>query len=320
MQKRIEQLQRENKKAEAIYDLIEKRISSTLSRGYGYDEKRGLSMGTTYRSQRENLLGQLANKQQQLDLERQKKKRDDSAIADLEEEILNLQEDIMQYSKDLASELFSLDLQGWAQQIGDALIDAFANGESAAEAFNATVSDILKNVVKNMAQLYILEPAMKELEQYLFGSDGKGGVFGKDLVFSQEDLMGMIPILSKLKDSIGNVKDLYDAINEVAKQSGIDLGGTTSGLSGGIKSITEDTADLLASYINAIRARLMLQGALLDEKIPLLQEISESQLRELQKITINTMRNAEAAERIENALSSVTTVGSSGKELRVKVY
>ena len=69
-------------------------------------------MGTTYRSQRENLLGQLANKQQQLDLERQKKKRDDSAIADLEEEILNLQEDIMQYSKDLASELFSLDLQG----------------------------------------------------------------------------------------------------------------------------------------------------------------------------------------------------------------
>ena len=320
LQKRIEQLQRENKKAEAIYDLIEKRISSTLSRGYGYDEKRGLSIGTTYRSQRENLLGQLANKQQQLDLERQKKKRDDSAIADLEEEILNLQEDIMQYSKDLASELFSLDLQGWAQQIGDALIDAFANGESAAEAFNTTVSDILKNVVKNMAQLYILEPAMKELEQYLFGSDGKGGVFGEDLVFSQEDLMGMIPILSKLKDSIGNVKDLYDAINEVAKQSGIDLGGTTSGLSGGIKSITEDTADLLASYINAIRARLMLQGALLDEKIPLLQEISESQLRELQKITINTMRNAEAAERIETALSSVTTVGSSGKELRVKVY
>jgi len=320
LQKHIEYLKREEKKAQAVYELIETRLKYTLGKGYGMDTKKGYSEGTTYRSQRENLQSQYYLKQQQLADERKKKKKDKDAIADLEAEVLEAKEAILQYSQDLASELFSINIEDWASQIGDSLINAFAEGSSAADAFNNTVADMLKNVVKNMAQLYILEPAMKDLQKYLFGEDGMGGVFGKDLTLSRSDVEGMIPILANLKTSIGNVKELYDAIKEAAAQSGIDLSGTTSGLSAGIQSITEDTADLLASYLNAIRARLMLQGSLLDVTMPVLQEISEAQLRELQSITINTMRNAEAAERIETAISGLVTVGSNGKQMRVKVY
>lgn len=320
LQKHIEMLKREEKKAQSVYELIEKRLKYTLGKGYGMDSLKGYTEGTTYRSQRENLMSQYYLKQQQLADEMDKKKKDESTINDLRSDIDTMKETILQYSEELANNLFGLNLEEWAKNIGDALIDAFAEGTSAADAFNDSVADIIKNVVKNMAQLYIIEPAMKDLQNYLFGSDGTGGVFGKDLTFSREDLMGMIPILANLKTSIGNVKDLYDAIKEVASQNGIDLSGKSSGLSAGIQNITEDTADLLASYINAIRARLMLQGALLDEKLPLLQEINELQLRELQNITINTMRNAEAAEHIEDAIVSLTTIGSNGKQLKVKAY
>ena len=320
LQKQIDALKREEKSAKAIYDLVEKRLEYTLGKGYGADAAKGLKQGTTYLQQRSNLYNQLYNKQKQLELENDKKKKDKDAIADLESEIAEMKETIKQYSMELADELFSINISDWASQIGDSLVDAFSEGKSAADAFDDAVADILKNMVKNMAQLYILEPAFNELKNYLFGEDGLGGKFGSSLTLSQEDLQGMIPILANLKTSIGNVKDLYDAINEVAKQSGIDLSGVSSGLSGSIQSVTEDTADLLASYINAIRARLMAQGAVIDATLPSLQFLAEAQLRELESIVDNTSRNAAAAERIDDAISALTLVGSNGKQLKVKAY
>lgn len=320
LQKQIDALKREEKSAKALYDLVEKRLEYTLGKGYGADTAKGLKQGTTYLQQRNNLYQQLFNKQKQLELENDKKKKDKDAIADLESEIAEMKETIKQYSMELADELFSINISDWASQIGDSLVNAFSEGKSAADAFDDAVADILKNMVKNMAQLYILEPALNQLKSYLFGIDGLHGVFGSDLSLSQEDLQGMIPILANLKTSIGNVKDLYDAINEVAKQSGIDLSGVSSGLSGSIQSVTEDTADLLASYINAIRARLMAQGAVIDVSLPALQNLAEAQLRELQSIVENTSRNAAAAERIDDAISALTLVGSNGKQLKVKAY
>ena len=303
-----------------IYSLIEKRLNNILGKGYGKDTSEGSAYGTSYNKMRDNLSKQLEEKQTALHYELGKKHKDEEVINDLKNEIESLKEDIKQYAESLAEELFSINLSDWASQIGDSLVDAFAEGTSAADAFDDAVSDIIKNVIKNMAQLYILEPALNDLKTYLFGSDGISGKFGDDLSLSQEDLQGMIPILANLKTSIGNVKDLYDAINEVAKQSGIDLSGVSSGLSGSIQSVTEDTADLLASYINAIRARLMAQGAVIDVSLPALQNLAEAQLRELQSIVENTSRNAAAAERIDDAISALTLVGSNGKQLKVKAY
>lgn len=320
LQRQIEALQREEKSAKALYDLVEKRLKYTLGKGYGADYAKGVAEGTTYLEQRKNLLGQLKDKQKELELQLDKKKKDKDAIADLNSEIADMRETIKQLSMELADDLFSINLSDWASQIGDSLVEAFSEGKSALDAFDEAAGDILKNVVKNMAQLYILEPALNRLRNYLFGSDGTGGVFGSDMYLSQEDLEGMIPLLASIKDSVGNVRDLYDAINEVAKQSGIDLSGVSSGLSGSIQNITEDTADLLASYLNAIRARLMVMGSIQDVALPYLQDIAEAQLRELELIVENTRRNAESAERIESALNSVILVGSSGKQIKVKAY
>jgi hypothetical protein len=206
-----------------------------------------------------------------------------------------------------------IDVKDWASQIGDSLVDAFANGEDAATAFDKTVGDLMKNVVKNMASLYILEPLFKELQTYLFGTDGKGGVFGRDKHFSEEDLKGMMPYLDAIKnEGVPAVEELFKGI-DTGLGGLLSMSANMEGLSGGIKSITEDTANLLASYLNAVRADV----ALIAMGSPRMTTIAEAQLAQLNVIATNTSRSAVAVEAINTLLKSVTTTTSSGRVLKV---
>lgn len=67
-----------------------------------------------------------------------------------------------------------------------------------------------------------------------------------------------------------------------------------------VKSITEETGDLIASYLNEIRADCAVMRAEQDKYYPEMSEIAKSQLSQLNAIARNTLRNADAAERIES--------------------
>ena len=67
-----------------------------------------------------------------------------------------------------------------------------------------------------------------------------------------------------------------------------------------IKSITEETGDLIASYLNAIRLDCSVMRAEQAKYYPEMSEIAKSQLSQLNTIARNTLRNADAAERIES--------------------
>lgn len=66
-----------------------------------------------------------------------------------------------------------------------------------------------------------------------------------------------------------------------------------------VKSITEETGDLIASYLNAIRLDCSVMRAEQAKYYPEMSEIAKSQLTQLNAIARNTLRNADAAERIE---------------------
>lgn len=99
--------------------------------------------------------------------------------------------------------------------------------------------------------------------------------------------------------------------------------GSSASMSSSIKGITETTADLLASYLNAMRADVSVirqQEALY---LPRLDITATAQLQQLGQITQNTLRNAEAAERIEVAVSNLNDMFgksfSGAKQLSVRV-
>lgn len=253
--------------------------------------------------QRQMMVEQLAElEKQKADLEGQKKK-DKDAIKETEDQIDELTVKIREFAMEQAKELYGIDLKGWASQIGDALVDAFARGEDAAEAFNKTVADIMRSVVSKVISVGIIEPMMKDLQTWLFGEDGKSGAFGKDFELQDDELVELGKRLQNMRGSVEDAKELYDKINELTGGMLDDEEKSKSGLSAGIQSVTEDTADLLASYLNAIRADVseqthVLWPRLLDDVLPQMNVIAESQLRVQTQIAENTMRNALAAEAI----------------------
>lgn len=106
------------------------------------------------------------------DTEESKKDESKEALEEYKVKIAELDDKIMYYTEDLAKELWSIDLKGWADQIGDALMNAFENGTSAAIAFDDAVSNIMRSVVSEMLKVGFMQPMMEQLRERLFGPNG----------------------------------------------------------------------------------------------------------------------------------------------------
>ena len=89
-----------------------------------------------------------------------------------------------------------------------------------------------------------------------------------------------------------------------------------------VKSITEETGGLIASYLNAIRLDCSVMRAEQAKYYPEMSEIAKSQLTQLNTIARNTLRNADAAERIDATVSELNDnfnrVLNGTKSLKVK--
>lgn len=256
--------------------------------------------------QRQMMKEQLAElEKQKADLEGQKKK-DKDAIKETEDQIDELTVKIREFAMEQAKELYGIDLKDWAKQLGDTLFDAWKRGEDGAEAFKKKASEIVGTVLNNIFRLKVLEPMMQKLADDLFGKDGEGGKFGKDFELTSDEVMNyVVDSLMNIGDSWNDYAKFMDEANErYREKTGESLKDeeSKSGLSAGIQSVTEDTADLLASYINAIRASVAMNETrwerLLNESMPQISVITQAQLDCQRQIAENTLRNAIAAEAI----------------------
>ena len=164
----IKRSQLEVQKLQNAYTNLQKEIERQLGE---VSEKQTDEMVRNLQRQREEL-------EKQMLAEEGKKKTDKSKIEDYKQQIAELDDQMRYFYEDLAKDLYDIDLKDWAGSIADSLVDAFASGEDAAEAFDNTVADIMKNVLKNILQTQYIETAMSSLREYLFGKDGKGGILG----------------------------------------------------------------------------------------------------------------------------------------------
>lgn len=242
---------------------------------------------------------------QKAKLEDQKKK-DNDAIKDTEDQIDELTVKIREFALEQAKELYGVDLKDWAKQLGDVLFDAWKRGEDGAEAFRKKAGEIIGEVMNNILRLKLLEPMMEDVSKYLFGEDGQSGAFGKDFELTPDELDTMAGMIMKGIEGIDAYNAALDQLEKVLNEkyglSMKDEEESKSGLSAGIQSVTEDTADLLASYINAIRASVAMNETrwerLLNESLPQISVVTQAQLDCQRQIAENTLRNAIAAEAI----------------------
>ena len=143
--------------------------------------------------------------------------------------------------------------------LSDSIVDAFVNGTDAAESFRISVGKILEDLAKQIMYSLFLKNKFDKLQKDLEGIYATEGISDKQIGSEVTKLLG--GFFSGIGSTIDQSTKFLEEFQKQAAASGFDIfqGQTSEGLSQGIKSITEDTAQLLVSHLNAIRGSVLLQ-------------------------------------------------------------
>ena len=309
--------ERIKKGGEILFDY--QKISRNYTSDKTYDAiKQAQASGEYYDQQRALLMMQRDEAAKQLRDEQSKKDSDGNAIDEYKQQIEELNEQIKSFALDMANTLYDIDLKSWAQEFGDAIVTAWENGEDAAEAYSKSVKSVMKNLAKNLLQQKIIEAAFKasDIEDMI--------VKMMDVSSGKLDYSNVERLSAAFMTMSDNVTEMYTAVlDELYKKGVIDKGESNGGLSSTIQGVTESTADLLASYINAMRLDLSVNRNMIAQYYPQFlgalsqgNTIANAQLAQLQMVVANTNRNANAAQDIYDILHAVM-LGQ--KSLKTKV-
>ena len=229
--------------------------------------------------------------------EEDKKKTDKDKIADYDQQIKEMQLQIKTFAQDFLKDVYSIDMKSWASTLTDTIVSAWAKGEDAVDAYKNKVKEMVRDVTKNIVSQKIMENALKKPLEWLTGILEKKGKL---------DETDMDDFADKLYQVGENVVPQLTGIFDALKEKGLDLRENgSSSTTNSIKGITEETADLLASYLNAVRLDVSVIREMQGKFIPEMSEIAKSQLTQLNLIAQNTLRNADAAERIDKTVSEL---------------
>lgn len=226
-----------------------------------------------------------------------KKKTDKDKLADYDQQIKEMELQIKTFAQDFLKDVYSIDMKSWASTLTDTIVSAWAKGEDAVDAYKKKVKDMVRDVTKNIVTQKIMEKALEKPLEWLTSVLDKKG---------QLDETDMDKFADKLYQVGENVVPQLTGIFDALKEKGLDLRENgSSSLTNSIKGITEETGDLFASYLNAIRLDVSVIREMQGKFLPEMSEISKSQLTQLNLIARNTLRNADAAERIDRTVSEL---------------
>lgn len=313
LQKHIENLQFEAKKLTNIYNMLEKEFEHII------DPAR---LDEVTSQQVSNLEQQLQIQKEILAAEQKKKDPDREKVEEYKQTIKELEYEIRYYSETLASELYSIDLKGWASQIGDALVEAWLKGEDAAKAYRDTVADIMRDVVKSWIQRMYIEKAMKQVQTTLFGADGKGGMFADNKI-DKDELIILGNVMGSLESAFAEAGGVVNEINNALGGMLTETEENAEGLSNAIAGVDENAFNQALGYLNGMRYEMVVQSDLLRQLVSLnggsagtggtnMTAIQQSQLEVLTQQLAATMA-------IKTALLSVVSIAprSGGNAIKV---
>lgn len=251
---------------------------------------------------------QLDQTNAKIESEKKKKKKDEGKINDYESQVAELKSNIATFAMDMAKSIYDIDLKSWAKELTNAIVDAWSKGEDAAKAYHDKVRDLMKNLTTNILTTKVMEAALSKTQELI-----KKKMIDKSGLLDESDIFDLADIIEKEgADAVENITKVFEAL----KARGLDLTQNgSSSVGNSIKSITEETSDLLASYVNSIRSDVFVSRENMQKiadamaSMPQMSDIANSQLAELRIISINTQRNAENTERILSLFRDITTPG-----------
>ena len=158
LDKKIRESERRVKRLQWAYEDLERAVDKTLS------EDKYAVVG----DQIKNLVVQQRELSYQAQKERDKKKTDKDKVADLERQVVELNQEISDLLDNIKEDIIGGTSQSIAQELGNAFLDAFSKGEDAAEAWGNKVNDIVGNIVRNLVIQKFLEKPIEDAIDNLY--------------------------------------------------------------------------------------------------------------------------------------------------------
>lgn len=264
--------------------------------------------GNAYLAEQASLMAQKDEMQRQLNAEEGKKKKDKDKIADYKQQIKEMETIINNFAKDFLKDIYGVDMKAWASQLTDAVVSAWSKGEDAIDAYKKKAKEMVKDLTKNIVSQKVMEVALQgPLDNLTEIIKQKGKLEPEDVVKVADDLY----------NGTNNAAENITAILERLKNMGLDLSENGDGsVTNGIKNITEETADILASYVNAIRLDVSVNraqvkdiGELLKMRLPEMGQIQKAQLGQLTQIVMLAEARNEKLDRMMDWMNAVSTSG-----------
>lgn len=265
-EKQIKKHQEAIKQLENAYKQLEWQIGKALG-------------GEVYKNQQaaiRNMKEQQEHLKASWEAEESKKKTDHDRVNDFKEQYAELGRQIEDMIDEISNDLLQTTAKDFANDLGDALVEAFSKGEDAAKAMETTVNSVLKNLVVNQLKKKFLENqlqgALDKLEKDM------GYWNGDDFVFDGLTQAEIDRFKSAVGAASSNFNQALKQYEEIFKDMGLD--DTDESLAGAAKGISEESANILAGQMNAIRINQ------LDTN-----EVLRQSLQALNTIAINTAYN-----------------------------
>lgn len=288
-EKQIKKHQEAIKKLENAYKQLEWQIDKALG-------------GEVYKNQRaaiRNMQEQQAHLKAAWEAEISKKHTDWGRVDDFKEQYAELGRQIEDMIDEISNDLLQTNAKDFANELGDALVEAFGKGEDAAKAMETTVNSVLKNLVLNQLKKNFLETqlqgALDQLEKDMGYWNGDNFIFDG---LSDEEIARFKASVGAATANFNNAMQLYE---DLFKEMGLD--DTDESLTGAVKGVSEETADIIAGQMNAIRINQLDMAA-----------IMRQQLQQLNQIAVNTGYNKYLS-RIERIIT-ILEQNQSGNTLR----
>ena len=231
--------------------------------------------GDVYKNQQaaiRNMKEQQEHLKESWEAEMSKKHTDWGRVDEFKEQYEELGRQIEDMIDEISNDLLQTNAKDFANELGDALVEAFGKGEDAAKAMEATVNSVLRNLVLNQLKKNFLEKhlqkALDQLEQDM------GYWNGDDFIFdglSDEEI-------ARFKASVAAASAKYNNALNVYKDLFKDMGlyDTDESLTGAVKGVSEETASIIGGQMNAIRLNQVEAATILRQQLSVLSAIQRN--------------------------------------------
>lgn len=262
-EKSIKRHQEAIDKLKASYEQLEWAVDKALGAEV-YNNQMGLIHNME--QQQAHLRGMISDEQS-------KKKTDNGKIQDYQNQIAELDRQIQDMYDEIANDILQTNAKDFASTLADSLTEAFKAGEDAANTFEQTVNEVLQNAIVNQLKKKFLENQLQSALDSLYSDMGYWS--GDNFIFDGLTEQEIADFKAKVQAAANNYNQALDVYKDLFKDLEIEDDSEDS-LTGAVKGVTEETADIIAGQMNAIRINQMEATQVLRQSLQALNTIANN--------------------------------------------